>query len=247
MTTVAPPPAEWAQARGAVYGLLARALAYPEPEHRAEMAALAESLASMRAGLSLTARALVGMMPAEEERRAQYTRLFSHSTSRDFPMFETAYTAKELFRQTEEMADIAGFYRAFGVEAAPGAERVDHISAELEFMGFLAAKEAYARSGGSRNRVRQCRHAERLFLRDHLGGWAQALGGRLEQADPDGWYGQIGVLLRLWLAEECRGLRVRPVILQPQETPAWPHPDDEVEGPDDSDPGAPLPLPVLQV
>ncbi|MHC4452887.1 MAG: hypothetical protein ACYS0E_22560, partial [Planctomycetota bacterium] len=33
--------------------------------------------------------------------------------------------------RTFEMADGAGFYKAFGVEVAPGEERPDHIAAEL--------------------------------------------------------------------------------------------------------------------
>ena len=47
--------------------------------------------------------------------------------------------------QPHRLADLAAFYRAFGLElAADAAERQDHLCIELEFMSVLAAKEGYA-------------------------------------------------------------------------------------------------------
>ena len=44
------------------------------------------------------------------------------------------------------MGDIAGFYKAFGVELSKDIhERLDHLSVEFEFMHFLAYKESYSR------------------------------------------------------------------------------------------------------
>jgi TorA maturation chaperone TorD len=71
-----------------------------------------------------------------------------------------------------ELADIAGFYRAFGVEITPGTERPDHIAVELEFMHLLAVKEVVAagrEDGGEHARI--CRDARATFFRDHLGRW----------------------------------------------------------------------------
>ena len=50
-----------------------------------------------------------------------------------------------VFAQSQVMGDIAGFYRAFGVELSKDIhERLDHLSVEFEFMHFWPAKESYS-------------------------------------------------------------------------------------------------------
>lgn len=220
-----------AQARSALYGLLACAFAYPEPVHRSEMAELDAALAELPNGLSAEARALAADLPDGVTLEDAFIRIFTHSLSKDCPPFETSYTATDIFQQTQQMADIAGFYRAFGVEVTPGTERVDHICAELEFMQLLTAKEAYARLHLGAPRVGQGRRAQRLFVRDHLGCWAPAFGRRLAALDPTGWYGRAGVLLAAWMEQECRTLTATPAVPATAPTLAWPEPDDGGCGP----------------
>jgi TorA maturation chaperone TorD len=223
---------EQAIGRSAVYGLLAQALAFPHAGQGAAITELLPALAALPGMVAGDADELAGSLPEREVLAVEYARLFTHSTSRDCPPFETAYAAKEIFQQTQQMADIAGFYRAFGVEVTPGGERVDHICAELEFMQLLAAKEAYAYQHMGAARVRQCRKAQRLFLRDHLACWGPGLGRRLAMLDRSGWYGRAGRLLAGWLEEECRALDVTPV--QTTDTPVLPWPEPDEEGPADS-------------
>jgi len=98
--------------------------------------------------------------------------------------------------RTFEMADVAGFYKAFGVEVGDGNERVDHIATELEFMNLLAVKESIAlQDEGEGEHAEICRNASRAFLRDHLGRWAPRLGERLAAADGDPVYSSAGRLL----------------------------------------------------
>jgi DMSO reductase family type II enzyme chaperone len=98
--------------------------------------------------------------------------------------------------RTFEMADVAGFYRAFGVEVGQSGERPDHIAAELEFMNLLAVKEAIAlQLEGDGEHAEICRDASRAFLRDHLGRWAPRLGERLAASDGEPVYGHAGRLL----------------------------------------------------
>ncbi len=214
------------RARSAVYTLLARAFAYPEPAHVAAMREIGTALATAVNGLSIEAVALAAAAPEPEALAAAYTRLFTHSTSRDCPTFETAYTAQDAFQQAQQMADIVGFYRAFGVLHAPGGERPDHISAELEFMHFLALKEAYACEMLGAPRVRQCRRAQALFLRDHLACWAPAFGRRVALLDPSGWYGRAGRLLAEWMEVECQAFQVQPALAVAGPRLPWPEPDD---------------------
>jgi TorA maturation chaperone TorD len=98
--------------------------------------------------------------------------------------------------RTFEMADVGGFYKAFGVELGDGGERVDHITAELEFMNLLAVKESIAlQEEGCGEHSQTCRDASRVFLRDHLVRWAPRLGACLAEADGDPIYSSAGRLL----------------------------------------------------
>ena len=99
--------------------------------------------------------------------------------------------------RTFEMADVAGFYKAFGVQVDPSGVRVDHITCELEFMNLLAVKESIAlQEEGDGEHARICRDASRSFLRDHLGRWAPRLGALLAEADNGPVFGAAGRLLR---------------------------------------------------
>ncbi|MEK6526529.1 MAG: molecular chaperone TorD family protein, partial [Nitrospirota bacterium] len=78
--------------------------------------------------------------------QADHRRVFSNTITLDCPPYETLFGNDHVFGQAHVMGDIAGFYKAFGVELSQDIhERMDHLSVELEFMHFLAYKESYAR------------------------------------------------------------------------------------------------------
>ncbi len=119
----------------------------------------------------------------------------------------TSDTGQQALTRTFELADVAGFYRAFGVEVTPGTERPDHLAAELEFMHLLAVKEALARrdEGGSEH-VEICRAAAHAFLRDHLARWAPRFAEGLEDAEADPLYASAGRLLDGFVALDAAWL-----------------------------------------
>jgi hypothetical protein len=103
---------------------------------------------------------------------------------------------QELVR-TFELADVAGFYKAFGVEVDPEGLRVDHIVTELDFMNLLAVKESIAlREEGEGEHAQICHDASRVFLRDHLLRWAPSLGELLAGSDGHPVYRAAGRVLR---------------------------------------------------
>jgi TorA maturation chaperone TorD len=109
--------------------------------------------------------------------------------------------------RTFEMADVAGFYKAFGVQVVSGDERPDHITAELEFMNLLAVKECIAlQEEGESEHAEVCRNASRAFLRDHLARWAPRLGECLAAADGDPVYSTAGRLLGSFVAFDAEML-----------------------------------------
>jgi len=83
------------------------------------------------------------------------------------PAYETAYAST--FSRQRELADVQGFYRAFGLDAV--GERGDHLSVECEFTSLLCLKEALARSAGLPDEADITREARKAFLGDHLGTW----------------------------------------------------------------------------
>jgi TorA maturation chaperone TorD len=158
--------------------------------------------------------------------RAEYRRLFGHQISRDCPLHETQYGAGHIFQQAQQLADIAGFYLAFGLEVAEGAgERVDHLSLELEFLHALAFREAHARLHAGEEEVSQLVEARQAFVRDHISRWVPAFSG-LVAARNDGLYRALAHLTQAVITADAVSLGVTadgeaeltpPVSLDPEE------------------------------
>lgn len=218
-------------ARGAVYGFLARALAFPTDDHLATLHDTAASIVSLVATgddavdelLRHAARSLSGT--GEALRRA-HTAAFPPIESRDHPPHESAYASDDIFVQTDVMADVAAFYRAHGLQTGGRwRERPDHICTELDFMAFMARKEAHALGVLGPDEVAECRRTQAHFLRDHLGCWGPAFGQRLRTFAPDGPYRVIGRLLHGWLELDIEASGVTPVRVLDEPQPV-PEPDD---------------------
>jgi putative dimethyl sulfoxide reductase chaperone len=204
------------ECRTALYSALALGFAYPaEPEMwpllAEEMGYAADRL---NGGVDLTtavrqAQAAISVLntplttelpgPAEE-----HTFLFARQTP--CPPYESTYYAGGL---EQNLADVAAFYRAFGLQLAPEAhERADHISSQLEFMAVLCAKEARALSSNLTEPAETCRTARRSFLEFHLGRWTPAFAARLEAKARLPLYPALAGVLLAYLAHEAEELGV---------------------------------------
>jgi DMSO reductase family type II enzyme chaperone len=153
--------------------------------------------------------------------QTSFRRLFGHTARGGVPPYETEYGEDSLFQPPQEMSDVAGFYRSFGLVLRPSEhERNDHIACECEFMLFLARKEAYALVQNDASMLEEARRATRLFLRHHLGRWAPAFGRRLARQDPGGFYGGLGELLVAFVTQECAqvGVPAGPELLRLRST-----------------------------
>ena len=142
----------------------------------------------------------------------EYVRVFGHTVSKECPPYETQYGVPHLFEQTRALADLAGFYRAFGLEVRPRAgERLDHLAIELEFMHVLTYKEAYALENHGATRADLCREAQEKFLGEHLGTWFDDFAARLSERGGTGPYALYAEALRGYLADELTYLSLSPV------------------------------------
>jgi DMSO reductase family type II enzyme chaperone len=219
-----------AYGRAIIYRFLSLAFAYPTAGIHRQMSEGLEALETA-AGLSaepVRAAAAEVAYALERTSRAElaadYRRAFTFSASPDCPLNESAYSARHVYQEVGELADIAGFYRAFGLEIA--GERPDELAAELEFCGLLALKEALAREDGDREHATVARKGSQLFMRDHLGRWAENIGRRIELLAAGTAYARFGRLLTEFARAEIDFLKPGPI--EPyQEIPNEPEPLDD--------------------
>lgn len=149
---------------------------------------------------------------------SEYDRVFGLVPSRDFPPYETEYhpNTEPSFR-AQQMADIAGYFLAFGLSPSRTAvERPDHIALELEFMAVLIALRRRAESVES---AAVCREAEASFFRDHLAWWLPLFAKTLGRKAGDGVYAAVARVLAALLPIERFRFGVAPPHLPRQPLP----------------------------
>ena len=205
--------------RAATYRVLAAAFAYPAPGRLDELARLASTVACaapdpIRDGLLRLAEAArtgdAGTLAA------QHVALFDGAVR--CPPYEGAYGPAQLGGKAAQLADIAAFYQAFGLEpAGTEAELPDHVAVELEFMAALALKEAWALAEDNRDGVDVTRQAAAAFLDAHLGRWGASLAARVRGAGSP-FHETASALVAAWLEVDAADLGVTPDVLSPGET-----------------------------
>jgi DMSO reductase family type II enzyme chaperone len=197
-----------ALARSAVYRLLSQAFAYPTPLVAGglleEDLPLAHAVSAwlpepVRRALGDAALALEGATADTLE--AGYRAVFSHVHSTDCPTYETDYTVKDVWKQTRELADLGGFYRAFGMQEQ--GERPDNICVELEFLHLASYKQAWAIVQREGEPEETCRAAQEAFLRDHLLKWVPGFALRVRALAGSGPYAAFADLAREFLGQEA--------------------------------------------
>jgi TorA maturation chaperone TorD len=165
---------------------------------------------------ALDPQAIVDRLPATAgELNESYERTFGLLVSGGCPPYETEYVpAKHAFQRANALADINGFYRAFGLRPASVLkERQDHIVLELEFMANLIALERQAAERddpGQHEHALTCRDAQRRFLNDHLAWWVPAFARLLSREDAGGYYAAAGDFLAALMPAERALLGVPP-------------------------------------
>ena len=156
---------------------------------------------------------------------AQYRSIFGLLISKACPPYETEYSSQTFaVSRSHALADVAAFYRAFGLKpsAADLPERCDHVSLELELMAWLIAKELHALAEGDHEHAMICREAQVRFAREHLAWWLPAFAHALRrQADgiaseeafhdaPTTFYGAAATALAAFIAAERAVLGIPP-------------------------------------
>ena len=125
--------------------------------------------------------------------------------------YETEYDPLVSARKGHRLADLLGFYEAFGLRLADHRKEFpDHIAVELEFMSLLLLKAAHAEAEAMGEARAVSEEAAVKFLADHLGAWGGTFADRVEAVTQDDFYRFSARLLRGFLLAECQLLGVEP-------------------------------------
>lgn len=124
---------------------------------------------------------------ADPNPNAEYARLFEGAVV--CPINESAYIRRD---KGAIIADLCGFYHAFGFDVNSGTgEKADHLATELEFKAMLFVMEHRSQTPDRQQVVRE---AISNFSRDHLGEWITLFCRRMEQTAQTPLYKAIATL-----------------------------------------------------
>ncbi len=141
--------------------------------------------------------------------RSEYIEIFDTGRASN-PLYETEYGRDRAMFKANELADLAGFYKAFGFEMQddPSArDMIDHVAIELEFYALLVMKQHALAEAGNQEGSEIVFDARRKFLDAHLGRYLGALCGR-PGIEGNEYYSEIFAWCRDLVDQECQLLGV---------------------------------------
>jgi len=128
----------------------------------------------------------------------------------DCPPYEMYYSGSQIWQQTQDLADISGTYKAYGIEIEEDSTttRWDHVGVQLEFLHFLTYKLAYAIENHSEEKQESCISGKKKFLYAHIGRWIKAFSTSVVKKTPEDFYRQAATLATLFIHMEMVKLSV---------------------------------------
>lgn len=152
---------------------------------------------------------------------SDWASLFGFEKGGEIQLYEIEYAPGTLVTSTDTLADISGFYGAFGLELEDGnRERVDHLCIELEFVSHLALQTAYLELDGDEDGVEIVADAQGDFLEDHLGRWAPRLRDTIDEEADVAFYRALADLVAALVDADADRFGVDPTVFN--ETPPSP-------------------------
>lgn len=217
-TVVDDSSAEEAFHRSRLYSLVSLALDRPGEEHRrvmddgvffehlSESAAIYGGPDVRRAAEDVTER-----FAGVSRHRREWASLFGIEEGVTVSPYELTYLPGPLMTTVRKLADIKGFYRAYGLRIADSErDRGDHVVFQTEYLGHISLREATLRDEGDTEGVHIVTETRKSFIEDHLGRWYWRFTEEVSKHDDEGFYASIAALLATILEREIELLDADP-------------------------------------
>jgi len=146
-----------------------------------------------------------------EKIKDEFVGVFGHTLSKQIAPYALEHLkSADVFFRTQKLADLNGFYKAFGVEVE-SIERADHISTQTEFLSLLLLKELMASQNELCDEKEVCETAFTNFQNDHFWDWVVMYAENLATHIDGEFYPSAGRFLWEFLKKEKIGLQTSEV------------------------------------
>ena len=121
--------------------------------------------------------------------------IFGHTLSKETAPYALEHLkSTDVFFRTQKLADLNGFYKAFGMEVE-SIERADHIATQTEFLSYLILKELVAIKKNLEEEIEICQKAFIDFHQEHFFDWAKMFSENLIEKVEGEFYPAAGKFL----------------------------------------------------
>ena len=137
-----------------------------------------------------------------EKIKSQFVDIFGHTLSKEITPYALEHLKNsDVFFRTQKLADLNGFYKAFGMEVE-SIERADHISTQTEFISFLLLKEIIAKQNNLLEEEDICKKALFDFHNEHFLDWVEIFSENMINYVDEEFYMFVGKFLHDFIKEE---------------------------------------------
>lgn len=164
--------------------------------------------------LASTLKQIVKEKISLDDIRSDYIDIFDRGKSEN-SLYETEYGKERVMAKTNELADLSGFYQAFGLDNNSNEvvhDMPDHVSVELEFYSYLLLKQLFLEENNIQEGIEIVLEGRKKFLNDHLGRFVKSISLRPGVLNND-YFSKIFNWLDSFIDHECNLLEIQPKIV----------------------------------
>ena len=141
----------------------------------------------------------------EEELLVEYARLFVGPNELLAPPYGSVYLEEGGKVMGESTARVMEFYKAEGLSMDEEFQNLpDHITAEMEFMYYLAYHEVEALEKNDREKAVYFLNRQEAFLRMFLDGWIVPFCAKIKEGTENGFYQALADCLSVFMSKTNR-------------------------------------------